>query len=282
METIGVVGAGLMGADIAQLLAESGMNVILLDNDRAHLKEGYDIITGRLDRYVGEERIDKNMRGDIVSRIKLHHNLKDMVNADFIIECITENLEEKRELFRQLDKICKPGVILASNTSAISITEIAAATERPESVIGMHFMNPARPMKLVELVCGLVTTRETFEMAKSVAKRMGKKCVESKDYPGFVINRIMMPMINEAIFTLYEGAATAETIDKTMKLGMNLPMGPLELADIIGLDVVLAVVEELYDGFGDPKYRPCPLLKMYVAAGYLGRKAGRGFHTYET
>ena len=282
METLGIVGAGLMGADIAQLAAESGMGVILHDVDQAHLKMAYDSITGRLDRYVKEGRIDKNTRGEIASRVKLHDNLKDMVNADFIIECITENLEEKRQLFRQLDKICNPAVILASNTSAISITEIAAATNRPEAVIGMHFMNPARPMKVVELICGLVTTRETFEMAKSIARRLGKKCVESKDYPGFVINRIMMPMINEAIFTLYEGAATAEAIDKTMKLGMNLPMGPLELADMIGLDVVLAVVEEMYQGFGDPKYRPCPLLKMYVAAGYLGRKTGRGIYMYES
>ncbi|MFW5861394.1 MAG: 3-hydroxyacyl-CoA dehydrogenase family protein [Spirochaetota bacterium] len=282
METIGVVGAGLMGADVAQLAVESGMNVILHDSDQPNLKAAHDIITGRLDRYVHEGRISSDERRSIASRIKLHNNMKDLVNADFIIECITEDLEAKRELFRQLDKICKPGVIFASNTSALSITQMGAATQRAESVIGMHFMNPARPMKVVELVCGLVTTRETFEMAKSVAKRMGKKCVESKDYPGFVINRIMMPMINEAIFTLYEGAATAQAIDKTMKLGMNLPMGPLELADMIGLDVVLAVVEELYDGFGDPKYRPCPLLKMYVAAGYLGRKAGRGFHMYET
>ncbi len=282
METIGVVGAGLMGADVAQLAVESGMNVILHDSDQGNLKAAHDIITGRLDRYVHDGRISSDERRSIASRIKLHNNMKDLMNADFIIECITEDLEAKRELFRQLDKICKPGVIFASNTSALSITQMAAATQRPESVIGMHFMNPARPMKVVELVCGLVTTRETFEMAKSVAKRMGKKCVESKDYPGFVINRIMMPMINEAIFTLYEGAATAQAIDKTMKLGMNLPMGPLELADMIGLDVVLAVVEELYEGFGDPKYRPCPLLKMYVAAGYLGRKAGRGFHTYET
>jgi len=282
METIGVVGAGLMGADVAQLAVESGMNVILHDSDQGNLKAAHDIITGRLDRYVHDGRISSDERRSIASRIKLHNNMKDLVNSDFIIECITEDLEAKRELFRQLDKICKPGVIFASNTSALSITQMGAATQRPESVIGMHFMNPARPMKVVELVCGLVTTRETFEMAKSVAKRMGKKCVESKDYPGFVINRIMMPMINEAIFTLYEGAATAQAIDKTMKLGMNLPMGPLELADMIGLDVVLAVVEELYVGFGDPKYRPCPLLKMYVAAGYLGRKAGRGFHTYET
>jgi 3-hydroxybutyryl-CoA dehydrogenase len=203
-----------------------------------------------------------------------------MVNADIVIETVTEDFELKKSVFRSLDSICRQGVVLASNTSSLSITALASATKRPESVIGIHFINPARVMKLVEIVSGMATTRETVETAKELTKKLGKVHAESQDYPGFLLNRILVPMINEAIYALYEGAGSAASIDRVMKQGMNLPMGPLELADMIGLDVVLAVIEQLFKGFSDPKYRPCPLLKNYVAAGYLGRKSGRGFYSY--
>jgi 3-hydroxybutyryl-CoA dehydrogenase len=280
METFGIVGAGVMGTDIAHLAADSGYNVILYDDDENQTKIAYEKIRERLNRYLKEGRIEQQRIGEVLSKIKLHYALKDLVNADIVLESVTENLQIKQDIFRELDRICKGGAVLATNTSSISITAIASVTKRPESVIGMHFMNPARAIKLVELVCGLATTRETFEMAKEVVKRFGKVFVESRDFPGFLLNRIFMPMINEAMFALYEGAGTVEAIDTAMKLGMNIPMGPLELADMIGLDVVLAIMEVLYIGFSDTKYRPCPLLKKYVAAGYLGRKSGRGFYTY--
>jgi len=280
METFGIVGAGVMGTDIAHLAADSGYNVILYDDDENQVKSAYEKIRERLNRYLNEGRIEQKRIGEVLSKIKLHYALKDFVNADIVLESVTENLQIKQDIFKELDNICKGGAVLATNTSSISITAIASVTKRPESVIGMHFMNPARVIKLVELVCGLATTRETFEMAKMVVKRFGKVFVESRDFPGFLLNRIFMPMINEAMFALYEGAGNAEAIDTAMKLGMNIPMGPLELADMIGLDVVLAIMEVLYIGFSDPKYRACPLLKKYVAAGYLGRKSGRGFYTY--
>lgn len=280
MKTFGIIGAGVMGTDIAHLAADTGFQVILYDIDENQLKLAFETIRNRLNRYLEENRIEQDRIGEIQSRIKLHYNIEDLCNADIVLETVTEDLAIKQGVFKELDKVCKGGVVIATNTSSISITAIASVTKRAESVIGMHFMNPARAMKLVELVCGLATTRETFETAKSVVKRFGKVFVESKDFPGFLSNRIFMPMINEAMFALYEGAGTVEAIDKVMKTGMNMPMGPLELADMIGLDVVLAIMEVLYVGFSDPKYRPCPLLKKYVAAGYLGRKSGRGFYTY--
>jgi 3-hydroxybutyryl-CoA dehydrogenase len=280
MKIFGIAGAGLMGADIAQIAAESGFSVILYDIDGERLKTGFENIKKRLSRYVREGRIDQNRMNEIVSKIKLQDNIKELENADFVLESIIEDISAKKKIFQELDRICKGGVVIASNTSSISITAIASATKRPELVIGMNFMNPARAIKLVELVSGFSTTRETVEMAKQISKKLGMTAVESKDYPGFLINRILMPMINEAIYALYEGAGTIEGIDKVIKQGLNWRMGPLELSDMIGLDVVLAVMEELYDGFSDSKYRPCPLLKNYVTAGCLGRKTGRGFYHY--
>lgn len=280
MEVFGIIGAGIMGSDIAQLAAEKGFQVMLYDIDEIKLRNSFEMIRDRLNRYVREQKLEQNRVGEIISHIRLHKNLKDFVNADIVLECAPENLEAKGEIFHKLDSICKGGTILATNTSSLPITVLASYTKRPESVIGLHFLNPVRAMRLVEIICGMATTRETFETVKSIVKRFGKIFVESKDYPGFLLNRIVIPMINEAIYALYEGAGTVESIDKVMTLGMNMPMGPLKLADMIGLDVVLAVIEELYRGFSDSKYRPCPLLKNYVAAGYLGRKSGRGFYTY--
>jgi 3-hydroxybutyryl-CoA dehydrogenase len=280
MEVFGIVGAGLMGSDLAVFVAGLGYSVILNDNNEKVLSSTHEKIVEYLNKITAKGRISKEKSKEILSKIEFQKNLLGFKNADYVIECVTEDINIKKDLFKQLDQICKPAVLLASNTSSISITAIAAATKRPESVIGMHFMNPVRTIKLVELVCGLATTRETFQVAKHLVKRFGKEYVESKDYPGFLLNRILVPMVNEAIYALYEGAGKAESIDKVMKLGMNHPMGPLELADFVGLDILLAVLEELYKGFGDSKYRPCPLLKKYVAAGYLGRKSGRGFYIY--
>lgn len=280
METVGIVGAGIMGTDIAHLAAEHGFRVILFDHDEFALGKSFEKIRDRLCRYRRENRIADDRMSEVLSNIKIHSKLKDLVNADIVIESVSEDMEIKKSVFRSLDAICRQGVVLASNTSSLSITSLASATKRPEYVIGIHFINPARVMKLVEIVSGMATTRETVETAKELARKLGKVHAESQDYPGFLLNRILVPMINEAIYALYEGAGSAESIDRVMKQGMNLPMGPLELADMIGLDVVLAVIEQLFRGFSDPKYRPCPLLKNYVAAGYLGRKSGRGFYSY--
>ncbi|MCU0843374.1 MAG: 3-hydroxyacyl-CoA dehydrogenase NAD-binding domain-containing protein [Spirochaetes bacterium] len=280
MEVLGIVGAGIMGSDLAMFFAESGYRVILNDRDAYRLAAAREKIHDRLTGYERKGRLDAMRMAELESHVETRENLETFSEADIVIECVTEDLGIKKEVFVELDRICRPGVILASNTSSKSITAIAAATKRPESVIGLHFMNPVRAMRLVEIICGLATTRETFETVKQIVKKAGKEYVESRDYPGFIANRILMPMINEAIFALYEGAGTVEAIDKVMKLGMNQPMGPLELADMVGLDIVLAILDELYKGFGDTKYRPCPLLKKYVAAGYQGRKSGRGFYTY--
>jgi 3-hydroxybutyryl-CoA dehydrogenase len=277
---IGVVGAGQMGGGIAQVFAQRGYTVRMLDVNDAALQRGLTAISSSLDRLVKKGTLAGDDKDHIVSRITPVLDLELFADTSLVIEAASERKDLKFDLFRRLDTICSPETILASNTSSISITEIAAQTRRPANVIGMHFFNPVPIMGLVEIVRGLLTSDETYQRVEGLARELDKTAVEVNDFPGFVSNRILMPMINEAIFAVYEGVANAEAIDTVMKLGMNHPMGPLTLADFIGLDTCLAIMEVLYEGLGDPKYRPCPLLRKMVAAGLLGKKSGRGFYQY--
>ncbi len=268
-----------MGSGIAQVAAASGHTVYLNDREAEYIQRGIQAISKNLSRSVEKGKLTAQAREETLFRIKAHPALADL-DVDCAIEAATEHLATKVELFRTLDTITPSEAILASNTSSISITLLGGATRRAQRVIGMHFMNPVPVMQLVEIIRGIATTQATYDFTQTLAEQMGKTPVEVRDFPGFVSNRVLMPMINEAIYTLYEGVASAEAIDTVMKLGMNHPMGPLTLADFIGLDTCLAIMEVLHDGFGDSKYRPCPLLKQYVAAGWLGRKSARGFYTY--
>ena len=280
VKTFGVIGAGQMGNGIAQVAAMSGLDVIMNDIKDEFVERGLAAITKILSRNVDKGKMTAEEKDAVLGRIKTSVSLQDMSEADFVVEAATENETIKNQIFQDLDKICEPGVILSSNTSSIPIGRIAAQTRRPDKVIGMHFMNPVPVMRLVEIIPGIATSEETFKITWSLAEKFGKTPAKSNDYPGFIANRILMPMINEAAFSLYHGVGTREDIDTVMKLGMNHPMGPLTLADLIGLDTCLAIMETLYDGFKDSKYRPCPLLRKYVEAGWLGRKTGRGFYEY--
>jgi 3-hydroxybutyryl-CoA dehydrogenase len=274
-----VIGAGQMGCGIAQVLAAAGHEVLLNDVDLKRIERGIEGIAKQLDRAVEKGRITQPERGKVLEHIDPRPHFENL-DVELAIEAATENFEIKKDLFRKLDLSTPPEAILASNTSSISITKLAAQTSRAERVIGMHFMNPVPVMKLVEIIRGIATSDATFKSVHDLAAAIGKTPVEVRDFPGFISNRILIPMLNEAIYALYEGVSTIEDIDTVMKLGMNHPMGPFELADFIGLDTCLAIMEVLYEGFSDSKYRPCPLLRQYVAAGWLGKKSGRGFYDY--
>ena len=281
IERVMVVGAGQMGSGIAQVAAQAGLNVVLNDIKDEFVQKGLGVIRKNLQRSVDKGRMTQEEMDATLGRLTASTSLSDVANCDMAIEAATENMNIKLQIFQQLDQSALEHVILASNTSSLPITEIAAATKRPGKVIGMHFMNPVPVMKLVEIIRGLATSDEVYQTVYNLAVKMGKTAVEVNDFPGFVSNRVLMPMINEAIYCVYEGVASPDAIDEVMKLGMNHPMGPLTLADFIGLDTCLAIMEVLYEGFGDSKYRPCPLLRKYVKAGWLGKKTGRGFYVYE-
>jgi 3-hydroxybutyryl-CoA dehydrogenase len=280
IKTFGVIGAGQMGAGIAQVAAMSGLNVIMNDIKTEFVDKGLANIAKILSRGVEKGKMSEEEKKAVLGRIKASVRLADMASADYVVEAATENEKIKFQIFKDLDGICKEQVILATNTSSIPIGRIAAQTRRAEKVIGMHFMNPVPVMKLVEIIPGLATSDETFQITWDLAEKFGKTPAKANDYPGFIANRILLPMINEAVYCLYHGVGSREDIDTVMKLGMNHPMGPLALADLIGLDTCLAIMETLYDGFKDSKYRPCPLLRKYVETGWLGRKTGKGFFEY--
>jgi 3-hydroxybutyryl-CoA dehydrogenase len=281
IKNITVIGSGTMGNGIAHTFAQNGFKVALVDISSESLTKALQTIGNNLDRQIKKGVIDEAVKTGTLNNITTYTDIKEgAANADLVVEAATENREIKLNLFKQLSQVCKPGAILASNTSSISITQIAAATKKPDHVIGMHFMNPVPVMKLVEVIRGYATSDETTATIMQLSRQLGKEPVEVNDYPGFVANRILMPMINEAVYTLFEGVAGVEEIDTVMKLGMAHPMGPLQLADFIGLDVCLAILKVLYDGFGNQKYAPCPLLVNMVAAGHLGAKSGNGFYKY--
>ena len=280
INVLGVVGAGQMGSGIAQVAAACGLSVVMNDIKDEFVERGYETIEKSLGYQVKKEKITVDEKQSTLGRIEASTSLEDMIRADFVVEAATENEALKLKIFEDLDGFCKSEVILSSNTSSISITKIAGVTSRPGKVIGMHFMNPVPIMKLVEIINGLATDDETTRTTLDLAAKMGKTPVPANDFPGFVANRILMPMINEAVYALYEGVGEAKDIDEIMKLGMNHPMGPLALADLVGLDTCLAILDVLQKGLGDSKYRACPLLRKYVDAGWLGRKSGRGFYTY--
>ncbi|MFC1813731.1 3-hydroxybutyryl-CoA dehydrogenase [Thermodesulfobacteriota bacterium] len=281
IKRFGVVGAGLMGNGIAQVAAMSGLDVIMNDIKTEFVERGLGSIKKLLQRGVDKNKMTDQEKNAVLDRIQPSVDIKDMASVDFVVEAATENEQIKFQIFKELDEICTPRVILATNTSSIPIGRVASCTHRPGKIIGMHFMNPVPVMKLVEVIRGLGTSDETFKTTWDLSIKFGKIPAEAGDYPGFIANRILMPMINEAVYCLYQGVGTREDIDSVMKLGMNHPMGPLALADLIGLDTCLAIMDTLFDGFKDSKYRPCPLLRKYVEAGWLGRKTGRGFYEYK-
>jgi len=280
VEKFGVIGSGQMGNGIAQVAAASGLNVLMSDIQQDFCDKGMATIAKNLDRMVSKGKLDEGQKEAILGRIETTTDLGDMAGVDFVVEAAVEREDLKFKIFEDLDKICLPHVILSTNTSSIPIGRIAARTSRPEKIIGMHFMNPVPVMKLVEVIRSLATSQETFDLTWELCEKFNKTPAEANDFPGFIANRILMPMINEAIFCLYQSVGKAEDIDTVMKLGANHPMGPLALADLIGLDTCLAIMETLYDGFKDSKYRPCPLLRKYVEVGWLGRKTGKGFYDY--
>jgi 3-hydroxybutyryl-CoA dehydrogenase len=280
IENLGIVGAGQMGSGIAQVAAQHGLGVVIYDITEESIERSLNVINGHLNNGVEKGRLSAADRAAALGRIKFSTDFSDLKAVDFIVEAVIEREDCKFQVFHDLDRLCTPETIFSSNTSSIPIGRLAAQTHRPEKVIGMHFMNPAPVMQLVEVIRSLTTSEATFHSTWALAERLGKTPAEANDFPGFIANRILMPMINEAIFTLYHGVGSREAIDTVMRLGMNHPMGPLAVADLIGLDTCLAIMETLYDGFKDSKYRPCPLLRRYVEAGWLGRKTGRGFYTY--